>query len=204
MLMCSSILAYPKIPLFIFFYCAGLTTMKSLLLKHLPINQTNKSKKKKVNKSNINRLAEEHERRSGRIPATTESPKSLIIINTEQRERELDLIPSPHPPDPVRVTSKPQSAQSTQHGPHAHHVQPLVATESHDDGADARGGRRGNVAEAQMLPERVVAGNGAPETADAGRNTERAAVESFQDFQKNVYVVIDAELGSLLFNIVFH
>lgn len=60
------------------------------------------------------------------------------------------------------------------------------------------------MAEAQMLPERVVAGNGAPETADTGRNTERAAVESFQDFQKNVYVVIDAELGSLLFNIVFH
>lgn len=204
--MCS-IQAYPKIPLSFFFFF--------LIVRDRPpwnrcCSSTNQSikrtslRKKKVNKSNINRLAEEHERRSGRIPATSESPKSLIIINTEQRERELDLIPSPHPPDPVRVTSKPQSAQPTQHGPHAHHVQPLVATESHDDGADARGGRRGNVAEAQMLPERVVAGNGAPETADAGRNTERAAVESFQDFQKNVYVVIDAELGSLLFNIVFH
>lgn len=60
------------------------------------------------------------------------------------------------------------------------------------------------MAEAKMLPERVVAGNGAPETADAGRNTERAAVESFQDLHQNIYVVIDAEPGSLLLNIAFH
>ena len=47
-----------------------------------------------------------------------------------------------------------------------------------------------------MLPERVVAGHGAPETADAGGDAEGRPVEAFEDLDDDVNVVVDAELRS--------
>lgn len=55
------------------------------------------------------------------------------------------------------------------------------------------------MAEAELFPERVVAGQGAPEAADAGGDAEGATVKSFEDFNENVNVVVDEELGSLFF-----
>lgn len=50
-----------------------------------------------------------------------------------------------------------------------------------------------------MFPEGVVvASNGAPETANAGRYAEGTAVEAFEDFHEDVGVVVDEELGSFL------
>ena len=91
----------------------------------------------KVNESHIHGVAEEPERRCGCIPATTaaEPPASLVVINTEQRQRELNLVPSPDSSDHVRV------AESTQNRAHADPVEPFVAAEGNDDGF--HGGRRG-------------------------------------------------------------
>lgn len=75
----------------------------------------------------------------------------------------MHLFTSPDtPPDRVRV------AESTEDGSDAYHVEPLVASESHDDGSYGGRGWGGDVAEAEVFPEGVVAGNGAPEAADAG------------------------------------
>ena len=55
------------------------------------------------------------------------------------------------------------------------------------------------MAEAELFPERVVAGQRAPEAADAGGDAEGATVESFEDFNENVNVVVDEELEFLFF-----
>lgn len=52
---------------------------------------------------------------------------------------------------------------------------------------------------AEVLPERVVAGHGAPETTYAGCGAKRRSVEAFKNFYEDVKVVIDAKLGSFLF-----
>ena len=52
------------------------------------------------------------------------------------------------------------------------------------------------MAETEVLPEGVVASNGAPETANAGGDAKGTVVEAFEDFYEDVYVVVDEELGS--------
>jgi hypothetical protein len=147
----------------------------------------------KINKSNVDGLAEEHEGRSGR---TTESP--LVVVDAEQRERELHLVASPDTAsDKVRV------AESSQDGSDADHVEALVASEGQNDGSYGGGGRGGDVAEAEVLPEGVVAGNGAPEAANAGGDAEGGPVEALQDLGEDVGVVVDAELGLFLFFLCF-
>ncbi|CAB4274499.1 unnamed protein product [Prunus armeniaca] len=154
----------------------------------------------KVNESDVHGVAEEHEGRRGRIPAATaaaaaasEPAASLVVVDAEQGERELDLVPSPYSPDQVRV------AESTQDGADADPVEALVAAEGDDDGADGGGGRGGHVAEAEVFPEGVVAGEGGPEAADAGGDAEGRPVEAFEDLDEDVNVVVDEELGPFLF-----
>ncbi len=143
-------------------------------------------------KSNVDWVAEEHEGGCWR-GTTTESP--LVIINAEQRERELHLITSPDSaPYEVRVT------ESTQHGSYADHVEAFVAAECDDDGSYR--GRRWR-AEAEVFPEGVIAGDGAPEAADTGGDGEWRAIEAFEDLYEDVYVVVDEELGLFLFLFCF-
>jgi hypothetical protein len=94
-------------------------------------------------------------------------------------------------------------AESTQDGSDADHVEALVASEGQNDGSHRGGGRRGDVAEAEVLPEGVVAGNGAPESANAGGDAEGRPVEAFQDLSEDVGVVVYAELGFFLFLLCF-
>jgi len=137
-------------------------------------------------RSDVDGVAEEHEGRCGRVAGDSSTPEPLVAVNAEEREGELHLVPSPDSlPDSLRLS------ESTQHRSHAHHVEPLVAAERHHDGAHRR---RGDVAEAEMLPEGVVvAREAAPETTDARRHAQRGTVESFEDFPKNVYVVVYEE-----------
>ena len=52
------------------------------------------------------------------------------------------------------------------------------------------------MAETEVFPDGVVERNGAPETANAGGYAKGTAVEAFEDFYEDVYVVVDEELGS--------
>jgi len=137
-------------------------------------------------RSDVDGVAKEHEGRCGRVAGDPSTSESLVAVNAEERERELHLVPSPHSlPNSLRLS------ESTQHRSDAHHVEPLVAAQRHHDRAH---GRRGDVAEAEMLPEGVVvAREAAPQPAHARRHTQRGTVESFQDFPKNVYVVVYEE-----------
>ena len=142
-------------------------------------------------RSDVDGVAEEHEGRCGRVAGDPSTSEPLVAVNAEEREGELHLVPSPHPfPHSLRLS------ESTQHRPHAHHVEALVAAERHHHRAHRR---RGDMAEAEMLPERVVvAREAAPQTTHARRHTQRGTVESFQDFPKNVYVVVYEELRPFL------
>lgn len=55
------------------------------------------------------------------------------------------------------------------------------------------------MAEAEVFPEGVVAGEGGPEAADAGGDAEGGPVEAFEDLDEDVNVVVDEELGPFLF-----
>ncbi|KAE8732350.1 hypothetical protein F3Y22_tig00002237pilonHSYRG01890 [Hibiscus syriacus] len=98
-------------------------------------------------------------------------------------------------PSRVQEEAPPESAQ---HWPRTSHVEAFVATQRSDDRAHAGRWRR-NVAEAEVLPEGVVASDAAPEAADAGGDAEGTAVEAFEDSDNDVLVVVDEEDGSLLF-----
>lgn len=135
---------------------------------------TDENLNKNSNNSDVHGLAQEHERRCRGITtpaAAAEPPKPLIIVNTEQRKRELHLIPSPDSAHPVRVPEFQPSAESTQYRTNTNHVEPLVATESDNNGTYA-GGRRRDMAKAEVFPERVIAGNSAPEATNAGGDTK--------------------------------
>lgn len=142
-------------------------------------------------RSDVDGVAEEHEGRCRRVAGDPSTSEPLVAVNAEERERELHLVPSPHSlPNSLRLS------ESTQHRSHAHHVETLVAAQGHHHRAHRR---RGDVAEAEMLPERVVvAREAAPQTTHARRHTQRGSVESFQDFPKNVYVVVYEELRPFL------
>ena len=96
------------------------------------ISQICKSQKLKVKKSNVDRLAEEHERRCGRVTNKSSTPtaQSLIAIYAEQGQRELDFVTSPNSfSNSLRLT------KSTQNGSDTNHVEPLVAAKRYNDGA---------------------------------------------------------------------
>lgn len=108
-----------------------------------------------TNKLYVHRFAEEPQRRSRggrrRRGIASEATVSLVIIDAEQGERELDLIlQSPNAAERIGAI------QSAEDRTEAEHVESLVAAESEDDRADGGGRRRGDVAEAEVLPERIV------------------------------------------------
>lgn len=145
-------------------------------------------------RSDVDSVAEEHEGRCGRVAGDPSTPEPLVAVNAKQRERELHLVPSPHSlPHPLRVS------ESTQHRSHAHHVQPLVPAQRHHHRLHRRRWRRRHVAEAQVLPQRVVvAREAAPQPTHARRHAQRGTVEAFKDFPENVNVVVYEEPWSFL------
>lgn len=87
-------------------------------------------------------------------------------------------------------------AEPGQRRPDAGGVEPSVAAEGRDDGADGRGGRMVGVevvAVAEALPKCVMAAERAPSPADAGGGGKRAGVESGEHLHQHVWVVVDME-----------
>ncbi|PON80728.1 hypothetical protein PanWU01x14_002840 [Parasponia andersonii] len=162
------------------------TSVSFFFLGH-PI--TSQTSEKPSNISNVHRVAKEHEGRCGRVTTTSTTAKlakPLVVIDAEERERELDLVASPDSAaEHARV-----AAESTQHGADADHVEPLVPAERHHHGPNRRRRRGGHVAEAEVLPERVVACEGAPEPAHARGHAEGGAVQALQDLYEDVNVVV--------------
>lgn len=58
------------------------------------------------------------------------------------------------------------------------------------------------MSEAKVFPDGVVSGDGGPEVADAGGDAKGGAIEAFEDFDEDVNVVVDEELGSFLFTVL--